>query len=414
MRWNRFAVVAALMATRCSASDAASASAHLEDGGRGDGVSGDGPTTAPADTAEDATLEASDADDAPHEAAPSVDAHGVIDAATTKHDAGAADDATGTPSDGGSGDPLSLDGGALASLAFGIVGDTRPATVNDTTPSDDPTTGYPSEIIAKAFAALEASPAAPAFVVGAGDYGMATKAAPGAAQHALYLAARAKFSGAFYPTMGNHECNNGTSGNCAGGTTTAVFTDYLSTFLEKPLGIRSPYYAVRLRSSTPGAWTAKLVFVAANAWDAAQASWLEATLGEPTTYTFVVRHEPTVTRGTPAADISPGGPASDAIVLAHPFTLLITGHAHHHSVNEVPASLAKNPPPTPQIIIGNGGAPLDLPSHPGYGYGQVEQLPSGHLRVEAYTFATVADTPSPDPKFCFEVAPAGGAVAPCR
>ena len=40
-----------------------------------------------------------------------------------------------------------------------------------------------------------------------------------------------------------------------------------------------------------GSWTAKLVFIAANAWDGTQQFWLDNVLGEPTTYTFCVRHE---------------------------------------------------------------------------------------------------------------------------
>ena len=80
-----------------------------------------------------------------------------------------------------------------------------------------------------------------------------------------------------------------------------------------PLGLTDPWYVVRI-SATDGSWTAKLVFVAANAWNAAQASWLEATLGEPTTYTFVVRHEGN------NANTAPGVDPSNAIIAQHPLT----------------------------------------------------------------------------------------------
>jgi len=40
--------------------------------------------------------------------------------------------------------------------------------------------------------------------------------------------------------------------------------------------------------ATDGSWTSKTVFVAANAWSDAQATWLDAELAKPTTYTFLV------------------------------------------------------------------------------------------------------------------------------
>ena len=82
-----------------------------------------------------------------------------------------------------------------------------------------------------------------------------------------------------------------------------------------------PYYTVDV-AAPAGAWTAKFVFVAANAWDAAQAAWLDAEMAKPTTYTFVVRHEGSRPRPRPASR-----PATRSST-QHPYTLLIAGHTH--------------------------------------------------------------------------------------
>ncbi|MFO0572054.1 MAG: hypothetical protein U0263_40905 [Polyangiaceae bacterium] len=61
--------------------------------------------------------------------------------------------------------------------------------------------------------------------------------------------------------------------------------------LLNPTGQTVPYYTKNVNAAD-GAWTAKFVFVAPNAWTDAQGTWLEAELAKPTTYTFIVRHEP--------------------------------------------------------------------------------------------------------------------------
>ncbi len=62
--------------------------------------------------------------------------------------------------------------------------------------------------------------------------------------------------------------------------------------------------------------------IACNAWDDTQKVWVETTLSEESTYTFIVRHEPLGTSGAPCeAD-------SAAIIAAHPYTMTIVGHVH--------------------------------------------------------------------------------------
>ena len=59
-----------------------------------------------------------------------------------------------------------------------------------------------------------------------------------------------------------------------------------------PIGqTANPYYSINVNAAD-NSWTAKFVITAANAWDTAQQTWLQSTLAQKTTYTFIVRHEP--------------------------------------------------------------------------------------------------------------------------
>jgi hypothetical protein len=246
----------------------------------------------------------------------------------------------------------------MDSLYFGIVGDTRPA-------NEDDTAGYPTSIIQKIFQDLNsASPAIP-FIVSTGDYQFAsTTGTQSTPQLTLYMAARAMYSGVTFPAMGNHECTGATASNCGSGSTdglTPNYNNFLSMMLA-PISKTQPYYSVNI-NSTSGAWTAKFVFVAANAWDSTQSSWLSSTLAVSTTYTFVIRHEST------SADTAPGVSPSDSIISSYPTTLVIVGHTHTYEWES-----------TNQVIIGNGGAPLTGSGD--YGYGLVAQQSNGDITVD--------------------------------
>jgi predicted phosphodiesterase len=119
-------------------------------------------------------------------------------------------------------------------------------------------------------------------------------------------------------------------------------------------------------------WTAKLAIVACNAWDAAQARWLDDALAEATTYTFVVRHQSSY-----AVDQTPCA-ASAAIIARHPLTLLVAGHTHayYHAAKHR------------EIVVGNGGAPLT--SSTNYGYAIISRQPDGAIAVTAYDYASNA------------------------
>ncbi len=259
-------------------------------------------------------------------------------------------------------------GGKLDALTFAVVGDTRP-------PSEDDLAGYPTAVIGKIWQDVEAASPRPAFAVTTGDYQFSNPFKNGAAakQFDLYLGARAVFANEVFPAMGNHECTGATASNCGSGNKDGVTNNY-AAYLQKmlaPAGLSKPYYVVAINHSG-GSWSSKFVFVAANAWDAAQAAWLDAALAVPTTYTFVVRHE------CPIAVEAPGVKPSDAIVAQHPYTLLICGH--NHTFEYLPSSRL--------VVVGNGGAPLSGAVN--YGYVIARQRADGAVEFKEYDYATNA------------------------
>ena len=277
---------------------------------------------------------------------------------------------------------------AASRLLFACVGDTRP-------PLEDDTADYPTAVISRIFEQIEGLRPHPPFAIATGDYVFASEhsATAAVAQFDLYLQARMGYSGALFPAMGNHECTGATTSNCGPEGMSGQNPNY-NAFLQKmlaPIGQSQPYYAVRV-DSAPGAtkaWTAKFVVVAANAWSAAQESWLESALAQPTTYTFVIRHEPA------AANTAPGVTPSEAVMARHPYTLSIVGHTHtyRHSAD------------TPrEVVIGNGGAPLVAKD---YGFGLFTQQSDGTIAVDVLNWQTAL----PDPQFHFAVK-ADGSAAP--
>jgi Calcineurin-like phosphoesterase len=257
-------------------------------------------------------------------------------------------------------------GGSVDALHFVVVGDTRPPVVDDTS-------AYPTAVITRIWEDIESLSPRPDFAISTGDYMFAsTTRGQASPQLDLYLQARERFSNIAFPAMGNHECTGATASNCGPGTADGV-TDNYTQFLDKllaPLGIVTPYYVIHV-GSTSHAWTAKFVFIAANAWTEAQRSWLASTLAEPTTYTFVVRHEPI------AADTAPGVIPSEHIIRQHPLTLRIVGHTHTFRYH-----------PGSEIVVGNGGAPLS--GSVGYGYVIARQRSDGAIVFTEYDYATNA------------------------
>src|SRR5580704_13795662 len=170
--------------------------------------------------------------------------------------------------------------------------------------------------------------------------------------------------------MGNHECTGLTSSNCGSGNPDGVTHDY-AAFVSKllgPIAQPNPYFEIDIRSAA-GVWDAKFVFVAANAWTSAQGTWLERSMSRPTTYTFVVRHEPA------AAVSAPGVAPSEAVMARYPYTLAIVGHNHTYA-----RSAAR------EVTVGNGGAPLSGAKD--YGFAVASQQADGSIAVDMVDYAS--------------------------
>ena len=304
---------------------------------------------------------------------------------------GSAQTCGGETADAGGGGSLMIDaggpvtgtigptGGTISRLYFTAVGDTRPA-------NEDDTGSYPTGIIDQIYTDIAALSPMPPFSVSTGDYQFSNPSGTqSSAQLDLYLAARAKYPGMFFPAMGNHECTGATASNCGSGNTDGVTTNYTNflSMLLGPLSQTLPYYAVNINAAN-GTWTSKFVFVAANAWDSGQSSWLSGVMAKPTTYTFVLRHESTGTSGPPG--VSP----SDSIINGFPYTLLIVGHTHSYGH-----------PGTKEVLFGNGGAPLTGSGN--YGYGLFSQRSDGAIVVDSIDYQSGAA----DSSFHFVVTPTG-------
>jgi hypothetical protein len=310
--------------------------------------------------------------------------------ACAEPDGGTGGSDASVPFDGGSGPPTGTvgpTGGSLSRLLFGVVGDTRPPM--PITTSD--LSSYPTATITKIFQDLEALPAKPPFVLSTGDYQFAYtgSTSTAAAQLDLYMGARAKYSGVTFPAMGNHECTGATASNCGQGNTngvTANFTAFQQKMLA-PIQKSLPYYSIEV-DALDKSWTSKFVFVAANAWNQAQADWLKTTLAAPTTYTFVVRHESATANPT-----APGVAPSEAIMAMYPYTLAIVGHSHTYYHGRG----------SREVTIGNGGAPLSSKT---YGYGIFSQRSDGAIVVDMIDFMSGAA----DGSFHFVVKPDGTAT----
>jgi Calcineurin-like phosphoesterase len=254
-------------------------------------------------------------------------------------------------------------GGVLTDLRFAVVGDTRPATVDDTA-------HYPVDIVTTIWTAVQS--AQPQFAITTGDYMFAsTNGIEQLPQLDLYLGARSNFDGVVYPALGNHECTSATTSNCGDGNADgepANYHAYIDRLLA-PIGETKPYFIERF-AAADGTWSAKFVFVAANSWSATQAAWLDAVLSQSTTYTFVVRHEPH------EATAAPGVPPSNTIILKHPLTLLAVGHIHTY----------RHDADSHELLVGNGGAPLSTAVD--YGYTIVARRVDGSLVVDSYDYLT--------------------------
>ena len=119
------------------------------------------------------------------------------------------------------------------------------------------------------------------------------------------------------------------------------------------------------------------MFVALNAWSDAQGAWLDQVMSLPTTYTFVVHHEPAFETQ------APGQKAAQAILASHPYTLALVGHTHTY---RKPWGNSR------EVVIGNGGAPAT--GGVNYGYGLFERRADGSIHSDMIDYQTADVTAS--------------------
>jgi hypothetical protein len=250
------------------------------------------------------------------------------------------------------------------------------------------------------------------FVVASGDYAFSSTAAGSAVpQYTDYMNARKLFGGTYLPTMGNHECNGFTASNCPIGSFTGMTQDYINMIVTPSTGQSSPYFSA-LYLANDGSWSAKFVFIAANAWNSTQQSWLQSTLAVNTTYTFTIRHEPS--NDTRAPGTTPSENLMSSAFGGGHLTLSITGHTHLVQLpgGTQPYGDQFGSTQPYEIIIGNAGAPLD--AGPSYGYAvSTRRASDGAIVTQLWESADTSANPiSPniqDTKFRFAVNPNGSA-----
>jgi hypothetical protein len=171
--------------------------------------------------------------------------------------------------------------------------------------------------------------------------------------------------------MGNHECDGWTDSTCGYSGSqypppwiTQNYLEFQSLFLD-PIGASNPNY-VRNISGPNNSWTAKFIFVAPNFWDpSVQPTWFKTALAANTTYTFVIHHENRTTTSPPSSLSSIESAESGKE------TVSIVGHQHQWSWSK------------PEVIIGNGGAPLNT-GYDQYGFTLFSQQCDGSILVTPY------------------------------
>jgi hypothetical protein len=266
-----------------------------------------------------------------------------------------------TPSPDMSTQPPPTGGGQL--LNFAVFGDCRPPALSNVG------TSYPTAILGGVFSIAKQNNAQ--FVIGTGDYMFTNTQAGVDAQVPKFFSALKNYASTLdkvWLTMGNHECNGYTASNCPALNETPNIQAFMGQLL--PPGVTKPYY--RKDVSTP-LGTAKFIFVAANAWDSTQQTWLTQQLQQPTKYTFVMRHEPHTSSGVPT-----GVSASESIITQYPLTLEFLGHTHEYRHGLAAGDTYDNR----RVISGNAGAPIQsTASFTNYGVLLVQQQSNGDITV---------------------------------
>ena len=248
-------------------------------------------------------------------------------------------------------------GGTVDLLNFGVFGDVRPNTQDDTA-------NYPTAVFTQVIDGMVSL--SPQFIVGTGDYMyVATFHAPiVTAQLDIFQSVEQRYSGHVFHALGNHECTGGTASNCPSGNETPNILAFRARLIADEPAL---YYDFTVHTSMGDA---HFIVTAPNAWSTAQATWLNTALAQTAHYTFVVAHEPPTSPGPPPGSV----PIETAISARSPaVTLRMYGHTHDYRQIDTNA-----------VIAGNAGAPLSG-TNGTYGFASVMQRADGDIVVTEYS-----------------------------
>jgi hypothetical protein len=306
----------------------------------------------------------------------------------TPSDAGQGDSGTATPDSGGTlpdgGGPdagnsdaglpgrggVSLDGGTVDRLYFSLTGDSRPPICDLFFVGKG--YDYPTANVTKLAQQMEARQTQ--FSLDLGDHqfvcvGGLTEAQT---QIAAYMSAISNYKAPFFMSMGNHECVfalGGTIDDCgANNPSDPAFTAFMAALA--PISPK-PYYFVDIHTSMG---LARFVFVADDAWDSTESTWLSGVLTEADTlaqYTIVSHHHPVSQTGG-------NYPAIWSMIKSHKYALHLTAHQHLYSHDTADDASGRS------VIVGTGGSSDETM----LGYATVEQGVDGRLYFTMYDAAT--------------------------
>jgi hypothetical protein len=276
---------------------------------------------------------------------------------------------------GGSGDMYGLPqggnvgvtGGTVDRLYFGVHGDTRPPSPNDTG-------GYPTQVIDSIY--MREAARNVEFAMDLGDHMFSDTSSAANAQMAIYMKSSKLLPKVTFMTEGNHDCASQYV-YCTIGSTQPNYQAFMAAL--KPIS-SVPYYTFDV---TTNAGLATFVVLADNSWDNAESAWFDGVMTKADTaakYTIVSRHHP--------IDNTDLATMMDEVTILkkHKYSLFLTGHTHEYKRDTF------TDPSGRTVRVGNGGAPLETMPGKGagvyFGYATVEQGVNGRLYFTAYDAAT--------------------------
>jgi hypothetical protein len=270
------------------------------------------------------------------------------------------------------GGSVTTSGGTVDRLYFGYTGDTRMCTGCSGLHYDSTL----QMTINNIYSSMKKNGVE--FALDGGDHMEASNASDASGNMSDYLTAVGNLGKVVFMTMGNHECSNSyNKGSDCSTDSGPNWSDFkLSAFmnaLQSEANQTTPYYRVDVMTQSG---KASFIIIADDAWNATQSSWLTTQLTDTdqnSKFTFVSKHHPVGNSDqTFFADI-------DKIVLAHKYTLFMTGHSHEYK--RVYGDRR-------QVVMGQGGAPHDNPNQQWWGYLTVMQCPNDNFNVIVYDQAT--------------------------